>query len=367
MMDGYPVGYWCPTYKDLFEVWQEMKSLLIDVTKEKSETVKQITIITGGKIDFWSMEDPDSGRGRFYKVAIIDEAEKAPKFEQAWKQAIRPTLADLQGDAWIMSTPKRPISYFNQLADYKEKYDNWQSWQMPTHANPHISRDELEETEKQLDYITWNQEYLANAISSADKPFMYCFEDRHIAPVELNPKDTIYLSFDFNVDPITCIVAQLGANFIHITHEIRLRNSNLYELCEHIRNSEWYHPHSHLIITGDASGSARHVTAKANQNNYSIIREQLHLGIQQVRVPKVNPPISESRTLCNSILAKHPNVFINSRCKYLIEDMRYVQVKDDGSIDKAADSHRAHLIDCFRYLLSTFKGGFIRPIANFKR
>ena len=39
----------------------------------------QIELITGGKVDFWSLEEPDSGRGRKYKVAVVDEAEKAKK------------------------------------------------------------------------------------------------------------------------------------------------------------------------------------------------------------------------------------------------------------------------------------------------
>ena len=44
------------------------------VTKRKDEQVKQIELVTGGKVDFWSLEEPDSGRGRKYKVAVVDEA-----------------------------------------------------------------------------------------------------------------------------------------------------------------------------------------------------------------------------------------------------------------------------------------------------
>ena len=55
MLDGYSVGYWCPTYKDLNEVWLELKYVLNDIIQSKNEQLKQITLITGGKIDFWSM------------------------------------------------------------------------------------------------------------------------------------------------------------------------------------------------------------------------------------------------------------------------------------------------------------------------
>ena len=69
-LDGFPCGYWSPTYKDLYEVWKEVKRVLEPVTKRKDEQVKQIELITGGKVDFWSLEEPDSGRGRKYKVSV---------------------------------------------------------------------------------------------------------------------------------------------------------------------------------------------------------------------------------------------------------------------------------------------------------
>ena len=40
------------------------------LTKRKDEQVKQIELITGAKVDFWSLEEPDSGRGRKYKVLV---------------------------------------------------------------------------------------------------------------------------------------------------------------------------------------------------------------------------------------------------------------------------------------------------------
>ena len=191
-----------------------------------------------------------------------------------------------------------------------------------------------------------------------DKPFMYCFDDKkHISKtIQLNEKDTVYLSFDFNVDPITCIVAQLDHNFIHILDEFRLRNSNLYDLSAAILSK---YGQRHFIITGDASGLSRHVTNKGNVNNYSILLRELGLSERQLKIPSVNPPINESRTLSNSIFARHPNVLIHEQCKFLIEDNKYVQVKEDGSIDKSSNVHRGHLLDCERYLFNSFKGNFI--------
>ena len=39
----------------------------------------------------------------------------------------------------------------------------------------------------------------------AKKPFAFAFKEEHIGTTELNKRDTVFLSFDFNIDPITCI------------------------------------------------------------------------------------------------------------------------------------------------------------------
>lgn len=93
-LDGFPIGIWFPTYKDLSEVWIEVKKAYNEVIAQKNEQLNQLRLVGGGIIDFWSMENPDSGQGRKYKRAIIDEASKAPKLLTAWKNTIRPTLTD---------------------------------------------------------------------------------------------------------------------------------------------------------------------------------------------------------------------------------------------------------------------------------
>ena len=62
-------------------------------------------LLGGGVIEMWSLDSPDSGRGRAYGAVVIDEAAMIPNLEQAW-QAIRPMLTDLQGEAYFLSTPK---------------------------------------------------------------------------------------------------------------------------------------------------------------------------------------------------------------------------------------------------------------------
>jgi hypothetical protein len=121
-----------------------------------------LELIGGGVIDLWSLDSADSGRGRKYAVVVIDEAAMIPDLEVAWQQSIRPTLTDLQGSAWFLSTPKG-MNYFKMLFDRgpDPTFTDWASWQMPSSENPYIEPREIEDARLDLTESAFNQEYLA--------------------------------------------------------------------------------------------------------------------------------------------------------------------------------------------------------------
>ena len=359
LLDGGKVGYWCPTYKDLYDVWNELKLTLYDVIKNKDEQVKQLNIITGGKLDMWSMEDPNSGRGRAYHRVIIDEAEKARHFKDAWEQTIMATTVDYSGDAWFMSTPKFGQTYFKEIFNNKEKYDNWMSWRFTTYDNPHMPVQEIERAKSQLDDLTFRCEFLAEDVDVTQNPFAYAFSDRHIGNCDYSPNYELMLSFDFNVDPITCIASQHYDNCIYFIKEFRLENSDIYELCNRIKAS---FPTALYLITGDATGHNRSALAAGNINYYTVIQSELNLSFGQMKQPAINPSIGDSRVLLNSILQNYNVIFDKENCEHTIIDLRYTEVTHDGKIKKKENEQlkRGHLLDGVRYTMSTFFDYFIK-------
>ena len=358
-LDGGLVGYWNASYKDLSEVWLELKTTLFDLIKTKDEQLKSITLITGGKIDMWSMDDPNSGRGRKYKRAIIDEAEKARHFKDAWEQTIRATLVDYSGDAWFMSTPKFGRTYFKEIFQNQNKYNDWKSWRFTSFDNPYLPKHEVEAARLQLDDLTFRCEFLAEDVDVTNNPFAYAFsESKHVGSCEYNPRYELLLSFDFNVDPITCVVAQQYDNTIHFINEFRLQNSDIYELCDRVKAM---YPNALLLVTGDATGQNRSALAKGNINYYTVIEQSLNLTPNQMLQPTINPSVADSRVLCNSILQNYRIVIDKENCKHLIEDLKYVEVDDKGDIkkDRSAEFKKADELDCFRYLLNTHFSWFI--------
>lgn len=161
-VDGNPVALFAPTYKLLLEVWDAAEATLAPITRKANRTEMRIALKTGGSIDFWTLEDADAGRGRKYARIVIDEAAHARRLKEAWERAIAPTLTDLKGAAWFISTP-RGLNFFHELFRRGEDpaYPDWAAFRMPTSANPHIDPAEIERARAELPELVFRQEYEA--------------------------------------------------------------------------------------------------------------------------------------------------------------------------------------------------------------
>lgn len=359
MLKGQYVGYFAPDPALFEEFWEELKERLEPITIYKSESKHTIRINTGGEIKLWSLEKKNAGRSKKYHRVIVDEAAFAKNLKYQWEKCIRATLTDYRGDAFFFSSSAFG-TFFHEIFDYFKKYSNWASFQMPTSTNPYISKEELKEIEETTDPLTWAQEYLAQFVNLTGLAFMYTFKrDKHVKDFgELRTDLPVYLSFDFNVSPMTCIASQHpdDHSYIYTRHEFRLMDSDIYEMCNAILTILDGH---YFIVTGDASGENRSGLAK-NVNYYTVIKNKLNLESHQFRVPSKNPGIENNRVLCNSILYRHPKVMIHPSCEYLIKDMERVQVLQSGEIDKKTDSTLTHLLDTWRYYMNSYFRSFIK-------
>jgi len=177
-LQGLPVGLFFPSYKLLGESLRQLVEVLKPVIVDYNKQDRRIEIKGGGVIEAWSLDTPDAARGRSFGLVVIDEAALVNELEVAWQQAIRPTLTDLIGEAWFLSTPKGINNYFGTLfrRGLDPEYPEWASWQMPTTANPLIDPDEVQSARADLSEMAFNQEYLGSFISWSGAVF------RHILP-----------------------------------------------------------------------------------------------------------------------------------------------------------------------------------------
>ncbi len=165
-VDGKSVAFFSPTYKLLLDVWTDMERTLKPVIRKSNKSEMRIELITGGKVDFWTLEDPDAGRGRKYHRIVIDEAAHARYLKDAWEKAIAPTLTDYRGEAWFISTPNG-LNFFHELYQrgLSDEHQDWASFHMPSTANPFLHPDEIEQKRRELPALVFAQEYLAEFVT----------------------------------------------------------------------------------------------------------------------------------------------------------------------------------------------------------
>ena len=170
---GKPVGWFAPTYQLLTDSWQEIQRVLKPITIRQNESEHWLQVVGGGKLECWSLNKADAGRGRAYARVVIDEAAIVPDLQKVWEQTISPMLADFSGSAWFLSTPKGIANYFYEL--YRRGRDpeqpEWASWQMPTSTNPHIKPSEIEIMRGNLTELAFAQEIEARFVTWAGAVF----------------------------------------------------------------------------------------------------------------------------------------------------------------------------------------------------
>ena len=179
--------------------------------------------------------------------------------------------------------------------------------------------------------------------------FLYAFDQNiHVKPVQLIEKETIKLSFDFNIEPFAVQVYQTpDRNTINFVDKVRLNNSDIYQVCDHIKAK---YPNRMFIVTGDASGNNRSGTARGKTSYWKIIKNELNLSNAQIRIRSMNIGLVESRVLCNSAL-QHRNISIDPSLTELISDCKFSKVDEKGILTKDRNKDKNDDLDGFRYAL----------------
>lgn len=163
---GEPAAFIMPTAVEYAKRWAECVEGLAPIIADVKVSEGIITLISGGRIEFFGLHRYDGIRGNHYGRVIIDEAAHSPYLEQAWLYAISPTLADLKGDAYFFSTPNGS-NYFKQLEDKHRGDVDWSFTHIPITSplrNPAIDDEEIQRQKNNLPTVVWDQEWLANYV-----------------------------------------------------------------------------------------------------------------------------------------------------------------------------------------------------------
>lgn len=311
--------------------------------------------ITGHKILLKGIDDPDKLKSIVgIKRVIIEEADKLnfEDFLELDRRARGMTgiqiiviYNPISEKHWIKTTLRNPEHvYFPDTTILKYTY----------HDNKFVTEQDIKTLEN-LRLISENHYRIyalgEDGIEDKQMKFAWAFdENKHTkAGLEFNDNEVLWLSFDFNVNPMTCIAAQHYADKLQVLKAFKLENSNTWEMCARIK-AEF--PNAIYLVTGDASGENLNAAYRDEMHNYRIIMQELNINSQQLRVPTRNPSIDTNQILVNAVLLNTEVLIDKIQCQPLIFDLNYVEVdqKKDIIKDRTTDKKKADFLDCFRYL-----------------
>jgi hypothetical protein len=171
---------------------------------------------------------------------------------------------------------------------------------------------------------------------------------------ELDQQRPVCWALDFNVDPMSSIVAQITRDGeIRVLDEIVLKRATTEQACEEFEK-RFGMPREGVVVYGDASGASMHTTG---HSDYQIIRDYLAARCVKstYRVPRGNPAVRDRVSLMNSRLRNARGesfLFVDPRCTELIADFEQVAYEEDSTqIDKNKDRRRTHLSDALGYFV----------------
>jgi phage terminase large subunit-like protein len=181
-LKGKRVGIFMPAYKLLTPTYARINRILAPARERSSKQDMIIETQTGGCVEFWTLDNPDAGRSRFYDLVILDEASLVVRgLKDTWEQAIAPTLLDRDGDAIIAGTPKGidPDNFFHEL--YADAANNpnligrsrygFTDHHRPTWENPMLNPEAVARLKDDNPPLVYQQEFCAEFVDWSGAAF----------------------------------------------------------------------------------------------------------------------------------------------------------------------------------------------------
>jgi len=341
------VWYVAPTYRQAKMItWKKLKTRLIDLrwVRKANETELTLELRNGSTISLKGADgDATNLRGMGLDYLVIDEfADIDPA---AWYETLRPTLSDKQGHALFIGTPKGYNGLGYELYNLAEQYpDEWARFSYRTIDGGNVSEDEIIAARRSLDERTFRQEYEASFETFTGRVF-YAFDRTHnIKTFTAELPREIHIGIDFNVDPMSAVVGvKLTETEFHIIDEIRIFGSNTDELVEEIRTR---YPNKSVIAYPDPAGAQRKTSA-SGRTDHTILR----MANFRVLAPSSHNSVRDGVNAVNSKLRSSAGIsslFIDPKCKYLIESLEKQTYKSDTNIPDKTSGYD-HLTDALRY------------------
>jgi len=215
--------------------------------------------------------------------------------------------------------------------------------------------DYYERLKHSYDGRFYQQEVLGEYLEmSAGRVYFAFSRGQNVGEMAVDRNLPLMWALDFNVDPMSSVVAQVAQEQVKVLGEIVLSRASTYDACEEFAGRFPEHEGG-LVVYADASGARLQTSGTTDVEILKNFLRNGRYGEVRFRIPKANPAVRERVALMNSKLesaAGERSLLVHPRCKELIKDFEQVTYKENSlTIDKDRDPRRTHLSDALGYLV----------------
>lgn len=198
------------------------------------------------------------------------------------------------------------------------------------------------------------QELDAEILNIGSGRVYYAFSRaKNVKPVVQDPLLPIYIGMDFNVDPMTCVFANVTETSIRVFDEYYMRNSNTYEIAKSIKEK---YGTQNIRIVPDATGKALR-TSSAGLSDHQILKNEFG----NVILGSTNPFRMDRYNAVNKLL-EDGRLIVDPKCRYTIKDLEQLSFKEGSNMPDTGNPLLGHISDGLGYMVFRTHGlGRSRP------
>lgn len=159
------------------------------------------------------------------------------------------------------------------------------------------------------------------------------FTDENVKEIKYQPDMDLYISCDFNVDPMAWVLAHKTDDKVFYFDELVLENTTTAKTCDEF-HSRYPNHKAKIIVNGDASGDNRSCTSE--YTNYVIIKKKLQsFGYDvEIKIKGFNPPI-KNRVAAFNAKVRNANgdigLYISPKCEKLLYNVYNLHYQEGSS------------------------------------
>ncbi len=287
-----------PRYAYIAPTYSQAKRVAFDYLTHYTRPLGAVANISELRVDFWDRriqlygsENPDSLRGQYFDGVILDEiGDQNPKI---WNEIIRPALADRQGWAMFIGTPKGQ-NHFKDLRDRAESEPGWKLLEFKASETQIVIQDELNAARREMGDEKYEQEFECSFSAAVEgsyygKQVNELESKGRVCEIERDDLCKTFVAWDLGMGDSTSIwVAQTAGQEVRLLDYIENHGQGLDWYVRELTNRGWHKapqllPHDVQVRELGTGRSRLEVLQDAGLDCTVVPRLGVDDGIQAVR------------------------------------------------------------------------------------